>query len=176
MLSRLAAAGPTDSHRLAVVRLRAAGLTSTPAARTIRSCEPVAAGQVLLGPMSDQELRETILYPAQTRPWNWSRARGVTLLADLGRPTTTAATSPDVFRCWLTGSRTTWQQRHDHVLTVAGYQNTGASSRRWGDHRRAGVHGLERGISTRRADTVPASDQRLVTAPTTPAGGSPAQH
>ncbi|MBV9141929.1 MAG: hypothetical protein JO115_13605 [Pseudonocardiales bacterium] len=86
---------------------------------------------LLVGPMSDTELREAILYPAQDVGLDVEPGLVDLLLRDLGdtAPITgeCAVTSYEAGRLPLLAHalRATWQQRHGHTLTVEGYRNTG---------------------------------------------------
>jgi len=85
--------------------------------------------QVLLGPMSDAELRQAIIFPAQMVGLELEPGLVELLLRDLGTSRTAEERSGgyDAGRLPLMAHalRATWQQRHGHTLTVAGYEATG---------------------------------------------------
>jgi WD40 repeat protein len=125
LLSRLAGSDTEGEAPVAVVvyGLRAdfyARCTTYPQLR-----EPLQRHQFLLGPMSLDELREAILYPARHVGMETEPGLVSLLLNDLG--TTHDGDGYEVGRLPLLAHalRTTWQQRHGHLLTVAGYQTTG---------------------------------------------------
>ena len=93
------------------------------------------ADQVVVGPMSAEELREAIVYPAQAAGLEVEPGLAELLLADLrtardGRVAQTAgetAADYDAGRLPLLAYalRATWAQRHGSTLTVDGYRATG---------------------------------------------------
>ncbi|MGB8200937.1 MAG: WD40 repeat domain-containing protein [Pseudonocardiaceae bacterium] len=91
--------------------------------------------QLVVGPMSDTELREAILYPAQAVGLDVEPGLVELLLRDLGDIATTmseiSTTSYEAGRLPLLAHalRATWQQRHGHTLTVDGYRATGGIHR-----------------------------------------------
>ena len=95
--------------------------------------EALTAGQVLVGPMSPAELREAILFPAQTAGLDVESGLVELLLRDLGADAAGggrgghAAGSYDAGRLPLLAHalQATWQQRHGSMLTVDGYTATG---------------------------------------------------
>ena len=90
---------------------------------------------LVLGPMSDTELREAILYPAQDVGLDVEPGLVELLLRDLGNTATTTGesriTSYEAGRLPLLAHalRATWQQCHGHTLTVEGYRTTGGIHR-----------------------------------------------
>ncbi|MGH3829172.1 MAG: NACHT and WD repeat domain-containing protein [Pseudonocardiaceae bacterium] len=84
--------------------------------------------QLVVGPMSDTELREAIRYPAQDVGLDVEPGLVELLLRDLGD---TVMTGYEAGRLPLLAHalRATWQQRHGHVLTVDGYRATGGIQR-----------------------------------------------
>lgn len=91
--------------------------------------------QLVVGPMSDTELREAILHPAWNVGLDVEAGLVELLLWDLGDTATTTGeseiTSYEAGRLPLLAHvlRVTWQQRHGHTLTVDGYRSTGGISR-----------------------------------------------
>jgi len=85
--------------------------------------------------MSDIELREAILYPAQDVGLEVEAGLVELLLRDLGATATTAGEGEvagyEAGRLPLLAHalRGTWQQRHGHILTVESYRNTGGMHR-----------------------------------------------
>jgi conflict system STAND superfamily ATPase len=90
---------------------------------------------LVVGPMSDTELREAIRYPAQNVGLDIGEGLVELLLRDLGNTATTAGgrgmTGYEAGRLPLLAHalRATWQQRHGHTLTVEGYRSTGGLPR-----------------------------------------------
>ncbi len=137
-LSQLASPRPgvnTDAQPLGlvVVGVRAdfyAACVNEPDLRTALEDNPL-----VVGPMSDTELRAAILYPAQDVRLDVEPGLVELLLQDLGDTAITAGesgvTSYEAGRLPLLAHalRATWQQRHGHTLTVAGYQSTGGIHR-----------------------------------------------
>ncbi len=91
--------------------------------------------QLVVGPMSDTELRAAILYPARNVGLDVETGLVELLLRDLGDTATTTGgsgmTSYEAGRLPLLAHalRATWQQRHGHTLTVDGYRTTGGIHR-----------------------------------------------
>ena len=92
------------------------------------------ADQVVVGPMSEDELRQAITIPAQMAGMEIDPGLADLLLSDLrasrdrrAAPDGEKAASYDVGRLPLLAHalRATWQQRHRSALTVDGYRNTG---------------------------------------------------
>ncbi|MBB4966496.1 nSTAND1 domain-containing NTPase [Saccharothrix violaceirubra] len=83
--------------------------------------------QLFLGPLSDDELRAAITLPARDVGLDVEPGLVELLLADLGTGVHEAAGGDTSGRLPLLAHalRATWQQRHGHVLTVAGYRTTG---------------------------------------------------
>ncbi|WP_141578882.1 WD40 repeat domain-containing protein [Actinomadura sp. WMMA1423] len=96
----------------------------TPCADHPRLRAALQDGQVLVGPMTRDELTEAIRFPAQDVGLEVEPGLVELLLRDLGA---------DEHRGYEAGRlpllahalRTTWQQRHGHVLAVDGYRATG---------------------------------------------------
>ncbi|MGH3828217.1 MAG: hypothetical protein ACRDQX_13770, partial [Pseudonocardiaceae bacterium] len=90
---------------------------------------------LVVGPMSDTELRAAILYPAQDVGLDVEPGLVELLLSDLGDTAVTTGESGmisyEAGRLPLLAHalRATWQQRHGHTLTVDGYRNTGGIHR-----------------------------------------------
>lgn len=88
-------------------------------------------GQIVLGPMSEPELRETILYPAQLVGLEVEPGLVELLLRDIGASEEGADSGSgagyEAGRLPLLAHalRRTWQQRHGSTLTVEAYQATG---------------------------------------------------
>jgi len=88
-------------------------------------------GQILLGPMSESELRETILYPAESVGLNVEPGLVELLLRDIGvadagaSDGNTAGYEAGRLPLLAHALRATWQQRHGSTLTVAAYLATG---------------------------------------------------
>ncbi|MCA1673123.1 MAG: WD40 domain-containing protein, partial [Actinobacteria bacterium] len=83
-------------------------------------------GQVIVGPMLESELRQTILLPAREVGLEVEPGLVELLLRDLGA-TGGDGNSYEASRLPLLAHalQATWQQRHGHILTVEGYRNTG---------------------------------------------------
>ncbi|MDQ3152244.1 MAG: hypothetical protein M3R63_11155, partial [Actinomycetota bacterium] len=128
------AAGPDPQPvGLVVVGVRADFYTACvnyPHLRTALQDNPL-----VVGPMSDAELRAAILYPAQEVGLDVEPGLVELLLRDLGD--TAAAAGEDGTVSYEAGRlpllahalRSTWQQRHGHTLTVDGYRATGGIHR-----------------------------------------------
>ena len=123
----------TDAHAqplaVVVVAVRAdfyAPCANDPHLRTALEDNPL-----VVGPMSDTELREAILYPAREVGLDVEPGLVELLLRDLvgtaGTADTSGMTSYEAGRLPLLAHalRATWQQRHGHTLTVEGYRSTG---------------------------------------------------
>ncbi len=84
-------------------------------------------GQILLGPMSESELRETILYPAESVGLDVEPGLIELLLRDIGGAGDESATGYEAGRLPLLAHalRATWQQRNGSTLTVEAYLATG---------------------------------------------------
>ncbi|MBV8539502.1 MAG: hypothetical protein JO364_13950 [Pseudonocardiales bacterium] len=124
-----------DAHPLGlvVVGVRADSLTAWADHSLLRAA--LQDSPLVVGPMSDTELREAILYPAQDVGLDVGPGLVELLLRDLGNTATTVGESEvtgyEAGRLPLLAHalRATWQQRHGHTLTVKGYQNTGGIHR-----------------------------------------------
>jgi hypothetical protein len=83
--------------------------------------------RLVVGPMSQDELREAIRYPAQNVDLDVEDGLIELLLRDLGDTAERGTASYAAGRLPLLAHalRGTWQQRHGHTLTVAGYLTTG---------------------------------------------------
>jgi len=124
------ASGGENAPALVICGLRAdfyAGCANYPQLRAA-----LQAGQVLVGPMSEAELREAILYPAQAVGLDMEAGLAELLLRDLGitpgkRGAGGAAGDYAAGRLPLLAHalQATWRQRHGSTLTVDGYQATG---------------------------------------------------
>ena len=118
---------------LVVVGLRAdfyAAYADHPRLRTALQDNPL-----VVGPMSDTELRKVILYPAQDVGLDVEAGLVELLLRDLSDTASPAGeggvASYEAGRLPLLAHalRVTWQQRHGHTLTVEGYRSTGGIHR-----------------------------------------------
>ncbi|MBV9142420.1 MAG: WD40 repeat domain-containing protein [Pseudonocardiales bacterium] len=113
---------------LVVVGVRAdfyASCANYPHLRTALQDHPL-----VVGPMSDTELREAIRYPAQDVGLDVEPGLVDLLLRDLG-DTAGGMSGYEAGRLPLLAHalRATWQQRHGHTLTVDGYRSTGGIHR-----------------------------------------------
>ena len=84
-------------------------------------------GQILIGPMSESELRETILYPAESVGLDVEPGLIELLLRDIGGVGDDSAAGYEAGRLPLLAHalRATWQQRNGSLLTVEAYLATG---------------------------------------------------
>jgi WD40 repeat protein len=123
----------TQPVGLVVVGIRADFYTACvnyPYLRTALQDNPL-----VVGPMSDTELRAAILYPAHDVGLDVEPGLLELLLRDLGHTATTASAEGragyEAGRLPLLAHalRVTWQQRHGHTLTVEGYQTAGGIHR-----------------------------------------------
>ncbi|KUO06073.1 NACHT and WD repeat domain-containing protein [Streptomyces caeruleatus] len=128
-LSHISATGSGDEPLAAVVYgLRAdfyAQCVGHPQVRGV-----LEDGQLLLGPMTQAELREAILYPAEEAGLEVEPGLIELLLRDLGATTDGAGAGargykPGRLPLLAHTLRATWTQRHGSTLTVAGYEATG---------------------------------------------------
>ncbi|GIH67498.1 NACHT and WD repeat domain-containing protein [Microbispora siamensis] len=124
LITHLAAPGPDGTPPVALV---VCGLRSdfyTPCAGYPPLRAALQDGQVFVGPMSQDELREAILYPARDVGLDVEPGLVELLLSDMGAGT---GDGYEAGRLPLLAHalRTTWQQRHGHRLTVDGYRVTG---------------------------------------------------
>ncbi|MGW2183415.1 WD40 repeat domain-containing protein [Streptomyces sp. NPDC001732] len=129
-LSQISVAGPGDEPLAAVVYgLRADFYEPCVGHPRLRGV--LESDQFLLNPMTQVELREAILYPAEEAGLEVEPGLIELLLRDLG-----ATTAGDTERCergYKPGRlpllahalRATWLQRHGSTLTVEGYRATG---------------------------------------------------
>jgi WD40 repeat protein len=103
----------------------------TPCAQYPQLRDALQNGQILLGPMSEAELRDTIIYPAESVYLEIEPGLVELLLRDLGATDDSANDGPRVgyeagrLPLLAHALRATWQQRHGSTLTVDGYQATG---------------------------------------------------
>ena len=121
-------ARPPQPVGLVVVGVRAdfyAACVNYPELRTALQDNPL-----VVGPMSDTELRAAIRYPARDVGLDVESGLVELLLQDLG-DTAGGMTGYESGRLPLLAHalRTTWQQRHGHTLTVDGYRTTGGIHR-----------------------------------------------
>ena len=132
LLAELAHAGPGGEGPLALVvyGLRSDFYTSCASYPQLR--EVLQNGQVLVGPMTQDELREAILFPAEDVGLAVEPGLVELLLRDLGTHSSTdmATGLPGGYEAgrlpYLAHAlRVTWQQRHGHMLTVDGYRTSG---------------------------------------------------
>ena len=122
----------TQPLGLVVVGVRAdfyAACVNDPHLRTALQDKPL-----VVGPMSDTELRAAILYPAQDVGLDVEPGLLELLLRDLGHTTTArdngrAGYVAGRLPLLAHALRVTWQQRHGHTLTVDGYQSAGGIHR-----------------------------------------------
>ena len=128
LLTALAQADPRGgpAAALVVLVLRADFYAACSRYPQLRSA--LGRGQVLIGPLTELELREAILFPARTVNLDMEPGLVELLLRDLG-----VTALPDTDEPYEAGRlpllahalRGTWQRRHGHTLTVAGYHATG---------------------------------------------------
>ncbi|WP_327351242.1 nSTAND1 domain-containing NTPase [Streptomyces sp. NBC_01304] len=88
--------------------------------------------QILVGPMTETELREAVLFPARTEGLDIEPGLVELLLRDLGAPP--GAGPPGAYEAGRLpllahALRATWQRRDGHTLTVDGYRDTGGIGR-----------------------------------------------
>jgi WD40 repeat protein len=132
LLAQISGAGPAiPPVGLIVIGVRAdfyAACANYPELRMALQDSPV-----VVGPMSETELREAILYPARDVGLNIEPGLVEVLLRDLGAtsPGDSGISSYEAERLPLLAHalRASWQQRHGATLTVAGYQTTGGIQR-----------------------------------------------
>jgi WD40 repeat protein len=121
----------TDRHILGLVVVGVRADFYTACANDTHLRTALEDNPLLVGPMSDTELREAILYPAQDVGLDVEPGLVELLLRDLGDTTPTTGeggvTGYEAGRLPLLAHalRATWQQRHGYTLTVEGYRNTG---------------------------------------------------
>ncbi|MGH3808360.1 MAG: AAA family ATPase, partial [Pseudonocardiaceae bacterium] len=121
----------SDAHPLGLVVVGVRADFYAACANDSRLRTALEDNPLVIGPMSDTELREAILYPAQDVGLDVEPGLVELLLRDLGD--TGSATGEDGVTSYQAGRlpllahalRATWQQRHGHTLTVAGYRATG---------------------------------------------------
>jgi WD40 repeat protein len=124
----------TEAHPigLVVAGIRAdfyAACANYPRLRTALQDNPL-----VIGPMSDTELKAAILYPARDVGLDLEAGLVELLLSDLGDPAVTAGQAMADYEAGRLpllahALRVTWQQRHGHTLTVEGYRSTGGIRR-----------------------------------------------
>jgi WD40 repeat protein len=81
--------------------------------------------QILVGPMSEQELREAINLPALEVGMEIEPELVEHLLRDLGVSTGTGGYEPGRLPLLAHALRATWQVRNGHTMTIEGYRTTG---------------------------------------------------
>ncbi|AWW43463.1 NACHT and WD repeat domain-containing protein [Streptomyces cadmiisoli] len=132
VLTALAEQGPDGAGPAGLVVYGLRSDFYTPCANHSQLRTALQNGQLLLGPMSQSELKEAILFPARAADLDIEPGLVEVLLRDLGTPpadgsTNLPAQGYEAGRLPLLAHalRATWQQRHRHTLTVDGYQATG---------------------------------------------------
>ncbi|MCQ4210506.1 WD40 repeat domain-containing protein [Streptomyces longispororuber] len=128
MLAALAQADPRGDTAAALVVLVLRADFYAACSRYPQLRAALGRGQVLIGPLSEVELREAILFPARTVGLDMEPGLVELLLSDLGVAASIDADEPyEAGRLPLLAHalRGTWQRRHGHTLTVAGYRATG---------------------------------------------------
>ncbi|RPF30307.1 WD40 repeat protein [Streptomyces sp. TLI_185] len=128
MLAALAHAAPESGRgpdALVVLGLRSDFYTPCTSHPWLR--EALEHDQMLLGPLTETELRQAILCPAQDRQLDVEPGLVEVLLRDLGVGTGGPGEGYEAGRLPLLAYalRATWQTRSGHVLTVAGYEAVG---------------------------------------------------
>lgn len=131
LLDRIAMVG-ADGYSLGLV---ICGLRADSYARCVEHPElreALRTGQVIVGPMSESELRHAVLLPARRAGLDVEPGLVDLLLRDLGAAPSSAGSAQadgeyEVGRLPLLAHalRTTWQQRSGSTLTVDGYRTTG---------------------------------------------------
>ncbi|NUP00380.1 MAG: hypothetical protein HOW59_20880 [Nonomuraea sp.] len=123
LICGLADPGPAGepSAALVVCGVRSDFYTSCADHPRLRSA--LRDGQVFAGPMSQDELREAIVCPAQDVGLTVEPGLAELLLRDLGA--TGGGYAAGRLPLLAHALRTTWQERHGHLLTVDGYRATG---------------------------------------------------
>ena len=129
LLAALAGAGPRPDA-VSPVGLVVCGLRSdfyTPFADHPWLRTALQKGQLLVGPMTEDELRQAILFPTRAVGLGLEPGLVELLLSDL----TSSNRGYEAGRLPLLAHalRATWQQRHGHTLTVDGYRATGGIHR-----------------------------------------------
>jgi len=132
LLTGLAARGPHDAHpaaALVVIALRAdfyVEFLSFPQMQ-----EVLGHRHVVVGPMSESEVREAILHPASTVGLELEPGLPELLLRDMGETThgDFAYRAGQRLPLLAHALRSTWQQRRNGMLTVHGYTATGGVDR-----------------------------------------------
>ncbi|HSZ30685.1 MAG TPA: WD40 repeat domain-containing protein, partial [Pseudonocardiaceae bacterium] len=117
-----------DAHPLGLVVVAVRADFYAPCANDPDLRAALEDNPLVVGPMSDTELREAILYPAREVGLDVEPGLVELLLRDLaGTADTSGVTSYEAGRLPLLAHalRATWQQRHGHTLTVEGYRSTG---------------------------------------------------
>jgi hypothetical protein len=126
VLAQLAQAPPGEEPAgLVICGLRADFYA--PCTRYPQFRDALQHGQILLGPMSGSELRETILFPARFVGLDVEPGLVELLLRDIGAADGDSSGGYEAGRLPLLGHalRATWQQRHGATLTVDAYLATG---------------------------------------------------
>jgi len=134
LLSQIAGPPPGTGERpvaLVVVGVRADFYAACANHQRLRAA--LQDSPLVVGPMSEVELREAILYPAQDVGLDIEPGLVELLLRDLGATTPGDGDTADYEAGRLPllahALRASWQQRHGATLTVAGYQATGGIQR-----------------------------------------------
>ncbi len=125
VLRKLAATDPAGRPPIAVV---AGGLRADFYARCADYPElwdALRHRQVLVGPMSPDQLRAAITCPARDVGLDIEPGLIDVLLTDLGATRHDSGYEAGRLPLLAHALRTTWQQRHSHILTTAGYRITG---------------------------------------------------
>jgi hypothetical protein len=132
VLTALAQIGPDGAGPTGLVVYGLRSDFYTPCANYPQLRTVLQDGQLVVGPMTQSELREAILFPARAADLEIEPGLVEVLLRDLGASTDGGSISPppqgyEAGRLPLLAHalRATWQQRHGHTLTVDGYQATG---------------------------------------------------
>ncbi|WP_088288011.1 WD40 repeat domain-containing protein [Kineosporia sp. A_224] len=117
-----ALAAVSDGPALVVLGVRSDFYTDCTRYPLLR--DALAAGGVLVGPMSDDELRSAVAGPAADGGWELEPGLLDVLLADLGTGPRTPY-PPGALPLLAHALRGTWRRRSGRVLTLAGYRATG---------------------------------------------------
>lgn len=140
MLSALAALGPDGERPVALIVYGLRSDFYTPCADFPQMRSALQEGQILVGPLSREGVREAILFPARATGLEVEPGLVELLLHDLGKPMADTAPHSDAspaggaheagrLPLLAHALRMTWQARHGHSLTVDGYRSTGGIPR-----------------------------------------------